>query len=265
MLEKIAAVFPRRPLRIKKHGIQSPLLLLLGLIFFGALTAWTLMMNTPGIIKDMQIAQDMVERPELRVRNGTCKTWKLGLTRCEVTIRHSIAGKVQDEELELSFFDFGGGNYSVSVVGSRSQPDLVTLDLGIEELWNRIFTAAIIVLLLGILTMFSIYGLVSSTAIRRKIGGLNHKTLHPVPVEIVKENSGVVVYRYDVGGKKRKVNSRFGKNSPFYLSADGETGLGVTDEYGDCVVLLDEDLKRIDFTDAEREAIWNAAGWGKAA
>jgi hypothetical protein len=108
---------------------------------------------------------------------------------------------------------------------------------------------------------------------RRKLFELNGRTLRTVPVEVDDVKKGgafttVVKYRVP-GGTAKSAETTMGRDAlPFYLSTspDCTTAFGVTDDRGGAVLLLDERLTRLDFSDAERAALYGARDQlGKAA
>ena len=58
-------------------------------------------------------------------------------------------GKNYDTEVEVMFVDFHMGDYETGLVISADHPELATMSLGLDKLWNRIMTLSILTVLLG--------------------------------------------------------------------------------------------------------------------
>lgn len=166
------------------------------------------------------------------------------------------------------FFDTSRSGYDVEIVRSGDDLSLVTLDLGVEKLWDRIFT-------LGVFTVLLIGGAIAVIVAMIRTRGLNKKMRKPLPLKPVavtvtgiQKNYGIrnVFYSYtNEAGKKKKRASRFSKKEePFYLSvaagtkANDTPALAVLPQGCDVPVLLDENLDRLDLTADEKQAIHNA-------
>lgn len=273
MFDSVKSVFPRRPLNVKYHGILNPVFMFfLSLSFFSGV-AFFAYFSSPELLRDMEISKDYVELPDAGVR-GKCSFGKRGSTKCDVTITVPAGAKdssgvsrgFKQHRIELSFWEFSARDYSVTAVASRSNPDLVTIDLAIEKLTQRIILFLGTNLLFLGLSGYFFYKMLEQIRLRRAFKALNGKMLQPVSVDVVSLRKAfgatIAVYSYLVGGKKRKVATRIGKQQPFYLSdaPDDSSALGVTDDKGEVVLLLDEALTRLDFSDSERAALKAARG-----
>ncbi len=263
MSASVFDAFPTRPMRVRRHGISHPFLIFLGIVFGFVILAMVVISNAPGIMRDWEIAKDPVTLNQARTSNGKCKTRQFVFTDCKVTVVYANAGRSNRQELEFAFFDIHNGDYSVEVIGSRTKPDLVTVDLALDKLWNRIITAGFLSLFGFAMIFGGLYGMARHMNVRRAFRGFNGKILRPVPVELmtVTKSYGMLsaLYRFDANGKKRKLTTAMRRQTPFYLDGAEKTALGVTDSHGDYVLLLDQALERLDFTDSEREALRNAA------
>lgn len=264
MSQAVLAAFPTRPMRVKRHGMMHPFVMFIATLVGLGIIAMVIISATPGILRDWEIAKDPVIARQASVSNGKCTTRQAVFTDCKVTVNYSIAGNRTRTQLEFAFFDIHSGDYTVQVITSASKPELVTVDLALDKLWNRIITATFLSLIGAGLTLAGLWGMAKQMNVRRAFRAFNDKSLRAVPVEIISlsKNYGMhtAVYRFDARGKKHKLSTGLRKQVPFYLNAEAgdTTALGVTDQYGDYVLLLDEALERLDFTDAERAVLHNA-------
>ena len=268
-MQALEQAFPRRAIQIKNSGFSGGIILSFAMIVCMALGAFLLWYQGPGILRDYKISQNPVVDENASLRKGECKTRQLIMTDCKADIVFKdSAGQSVQESVSFMFFDIKSGGYDVEIVRSGDDPSLVTLDLGIEKLWDRIFT-------LGVFTVLLIGGAIAVIVAMFRTRGLNKKIHKPLPLKPVavtvtgiQSNYGMrnVFYSYlNEAGKKKKRASRFKKKEePFYLSVaagnkKNETpALAVLPQGCDVPVLLDADLNRLDLTADEKQAIENA-------
>ncbi len=276
MLRTIAAALPKRQFRLKdqttkRGGLMSIFFMQILFLAMGiGCLAWVYLGMLPEIQRDWTISKDAVPFTEARISNGKCRTTNFIFNDCKVDISYTNASKYPvKKHVELTFLDFHSGSYSVEAVRSASNPDLVTLDLSIETLWNRIGLALGLV---GFGLLMFVGGFIitrKSLKTRKQVFALNEAKLRPVSVNILKQgqNNGytVITYTHEEGGIKKKYNVSFKKQVPFLLSSPpnaktmaGATALGLAADGVDHVFLVDEELSRLDIDDMERQTIWNA-------
>lgn len=252
--------FPKRPLGIIRTGVTTPLLpYLLGFAFImGA--ALIGLWQAPGIFRDLAVAAAPVVDETADIRNGRCNVTRGILAECEAEVVYLLNGETVSQTLTYVFFDPTPGDYSVGVVRSQSDPSLVTLDLGIDTLWNRLIVSGLaIAILAGIGLALLLDGLRKSRThrdVRRPA------TQRPVRVTIdnmTKVLGGhIVAYSFvSQEGRKRRAKVRFGKDEyPFMLpGGDGASALAILPDNAQHAILLDEELRRLDLQDTERATI----------
>ncbi|MDM7849983.1 hypothetical protein [Pseudochrobactrum kiredjianiae] len=268
-MQALEQTFPRRAIQIKNAGLSGGIMLSFAMVVCMALGIFLLWYQGPGILRDYTISQNPIVDDNAYIRKGECKTRQIIMTDCKADIIFKDnTGKSVQESVSFMFFDLNSSGYEVEVVRSGDDPSLVTLDLGIEKLWDRIFT-------LGVFTVLLIGGAIAVIVAMFKTRGLNKKmrkplVLKPVAVTItgIQKNYGIrnVFYSYmNDAGKKKKRASRFKKKEePFYLSVAAGTkanqtpALAVLPQGCDVPILLDENLDRLDLTADEKQSIQNA-------
>ena len=173
---------PNRPLSLAPDVIStprayfwaSPVILLLAVFLF----IW----EAPGVYRDFQISQNPLVLESGDIQNGRCTTRKAIFTDCEARLVYSYNGKNYDTEVEVMFVDFHMGDYETGLVISADHPELATMSLGLDKLWNRIMTLSILTVLLGGMGVGMIF---LTLRIWRVKGQLRQPAvLMPVPVEI---------------------------------------------------------------------------------
>jgi len=264
-MSDVLSAFPRRPLRILRTGVPSAIFLGFLALFMLALGVGMAVWMAPGILRDLEIGKNPVEEPQARISNGKCRT-KLVLVSCEASIAYAVAGKRYASSVEFSFVDVHFGSYTANVVRSADKPELATLDIGLEMMWNRIGT------LIGFLVLFvGGAGALMLNALRNmRLKSIARTTdrLTPVAVgvtQIAKNWLGKnVTCSYAGTGRVRKFAERMRKTEePFFLNAS--QALAVLPGDSTMPILVDEALSRIDLTDAERHALYAARQHGAAA
>jgi hypothetical protein len=259
----LAASFPRRPLKLHKTGLLPGIisyfsgLLLLGLAgFMGYL-------QVPGILNDITIAQNPVVVANSTITRGRCETQTLIFVSCEAHVTYTVKSKTFERNVSFWFLDPRGDSYDVEVVRSGDRPQIATLSLGLEMLWNRIlFSAALIGLI-----AFSGLALFRTGWRADRVRALARKELPmtPVPVTIT-ANKKVVgaqsyAYRLPAEGRQRSevFSARLGRTQePFWLNAETGEALAVLQEGGTMPVLLDAELTSLELTPGERLQIMTA-------
>lgn len=255
MLVNIQSAFPRRTIRILRTGVPS----VLGLVFLALVVlamgvgaaAWTV----PGIVRDVQIHGDPVDAPQGRISSGKCSA-RLVLVSCDATLTYIADGRRYTSSVSILFLDIHFGDYTAAVVRSASRPELATLDIGLDALWNRIGTAlAIVGFCLAGAVMLPLRA-VQAARLKRMAGTPGPLTPVAVTVKQVTKNwrGRNLACSYEADGRRQRFQERFRKaEQPFFL--DNRTVLGVLPANGTTPLLVDEALTRLELSDAERYAI----------
>ena len=238
---------------------------IIGVLFILAITIFLAVWQVPGIQRDWQISQNPVVLHDGNVRNGECN-WRKGLTTCSADLSYSYKGQSYDVPVELAFLDIHTGDYSVDIVISATRPELATITLGLEKLWNRIIVLAVLV---GILMAVAFAALIRhARASRQDRLLLRPGKLDVVPVRIVhSETAGRrlnLKYAYQTAaGKTRQASTTFARGTAPLGVVDhaGQTlGIAVMHERSSVPVLLDTALRRLDLSEEERKAAIDSLG-----
>lgn len=254
-------VLPSRPLSLTENVISTPNAYFWSTPILLALAVFLFVWEGPGVLRDFQISRNPLVLEEGDVRDGKCTTRKAVFTDCEARLVYSYDGKDYDTEVEVMFVDFHMGDYETGIVISADHPELATMSLGLDMLWNRIITLSLFVLFLGGLSLGMVF---LGLRIWRVKGQLRSPAvLTPVPVELTAfdRKRGVlsVTYNDKIASDKtgRAAYTRFkGGQEPFIVGEAGGKAVGLAVRHGTTAlpVLLDDNLHRIVLTDAERAA-----------
>jgi hypothetical protein len=174
---------------------------------------------------------------------------------------YSYNGQNYDTEVEVMFVDFHMSDYETGLVISADHPELATIGLGLDKLWNRIITLTVLTVLLGGLGIGMIF---LTLRIWRVKGQLRAPALLvPVPMEITAfhRRRGVLSITYndkvasDNTGRSSYTRMKHGEEPLIIGSASGKPiGLAIRHGKTGLPVLLDNRLERVSLTDEERRA-----------
>lgn len=226
-----------------------------------AVTLFLLVSEGPGVVRDIQISQNPLVLDDGDVQNGRCKTRKAIFTDCEARLVYNYEGQNYSTDVEVMFVDFHVGNYETDLVISADHPELATMTLALDKLWNRIITLAAFIALLGGSSVVMVFLGLRIWRVRRQ---LRHPAkLVAVPVEITAfdRRRGTLSITYndkiadDKTGRSAYTRMRNGQE-PFVIGEANGKAVGLAVRHGDTAlpVLLDDRLQRIDLTDEERAA-----------
>lgn len=175
--------FPERPLQVSPPG--SGRIANLGTLLWTALlllaSAYFLLPPIADLRDDFTIAD--TARPVQGGRvEGRCRTSLGVLVRCTATLTAPGRGGPQlQREVDYFFVDFHLGDYTATVVADPVRPALLSTDLALERLWNRVYTLATAIPL-GLGLLFGALRLAGQRIGERRsaVDALSGHVLHPV-------------------------------------------------------------------------------------
>ncbi|EIZ82099.1 transmembrane protein [Methylobacterium sp. GXF4] len=135
------------PLRLppQGNGWRGALRALIGFVALGGLLVACLVHTTPTLLTDWQVHARARAVPNAQVSAGTCKTTVI-VHVCDVTVSLRTPTATVTRQVNYLFTGLHVGDYSIAVMADPERPDLVTTDLGLDQLWNRTITVLAIVL-----------------------------------------------------------------------------------------------------------------------
>ena len=252
---------PDRPLFMASDVISTPRAYFWSTPIILALAVFLFVWEAPGIYRDFQISQNPLVLESGDVQNGRCTTRKAIFTDCEARLVYSYNGQSYDTEIEIMFVDFHTGDYETGLVISVDHPELATMSLGLDKLWNRITTLAAFTLFLGGMGVGMIF---LALRIWRVKGQLRRPALlSPVAVEITafdrKRDILSITYNDKIASDKtgRSAYTRMSQGEePLIIDEANGKPVGLAVRHGKTAlpVLLDSRLQRISLTEDERAA-----------
>jgi hypothetical protein len=252
-------ILPNRPLSLSSDVISTPRAYFWSTPIILALAIFIFVWEAPGIFRDFQISQNPLVLESGDVQNGRCTTRKAIVTDCEARLVYSYNGQSYDTEVEVMFVDFHTGDYETGLVISADHPELATMSLGLDKLWNRIITLTAFTVVLGGMGLGMIFLALRIWRVKSQLR--RPADLRPAAVEITafdrKRDILSITYNDKIASDKtgRSAYTRMGQNEePLIIdNANGKLiGLAVRHGKTALPVLLDSRLQRISMTDDER-------------
>lgn len=258
-MSSIDLALPNRSVQVAAKPFSPPAGFLFTVIVMAVLLGFFGWWQGPGLWRDVQIAQNPQVLPNGQVLDGECST-RRGLTDCDARLVYDYNGESHESYVSLAFLDFSSGDYEVEVVISRDKPELATISLGLDMLWNRLIVFGVFMLLFA-------GGLIAILAQALHAWSANRALAVPsrltvVPVELIEVHKAVgarhaTYVDHPKGPKSRRsLRTRLARGEEPLLAVDEDgkwVALAVRTEHVDMPVLLDRNLERLDLMPAERE------------
>ena len=253
-------MLPDRPISLSLNVIATPKAYFWSTPVLLALAIFMLVSEAPGVIRDFRISQNPLV-VDGDVRDGRCTTRKAVFTDCKARLVYSYQGRDYDKEVEIMFVDFHIGDYDTGLVIAADHPELATMTLGLDKLWNRIITLLVFVSLLGALSLGMVF--LALRIVRVKAQLKQPARLMPIPVEVTAFNRNrkglFVTYTDTIAGDrtKRSAYTRLlPRQEPLIIGETKGRAVAMAVRHGNTAlpVLLDERLERLELTQAERSA-----------
>ncbi|KQR67833.1 hypothetical protein [Rhizobium sp. Leaf341] len=252
-------LLPQRALKLAPDAVSAPRAYYWSTPIILVLAVFLLVWEGPGVLRDFTISQNPVVVEDGDVQNGRCTTRKAVFTDCEARLVYRYDGRDYATDVEIMFVDFHVGDYETGLVISGDHPELATITLGLDKLWNRIITLALLTLILGGLSVGMIFLLLRIWRVRRALR--RPAMLVPVPVEIQafdRKGKTLSITYVDTLADDRTKRSAYTRmhdgEEPLIVGTRGDKPVALAVRHGKTAlpVLLDDRLMRIELTDAER-------------
>jgi hypothetical protein len=150
-------------------AIRQGLFGMVGALFFAAATLTFVALEGAGLRDDLAVRDAARPVAGLRLVEGHCRGRLMLLQTCDVTLAWSGKEGSGTRRVSYTFVEPGMGAWSARPVADPARLHLVTTDLGLERLTNRIVTLAGIAL--AGLALAAGAGLAALRAVRGLRGG----------------------------------------------------------------------------------------------
>jgi hypothetical protein len=263
----VTNAFPTRPLGVKPPGMGywSDFWTIVGALFVSAGCVLLVGFPIPALVDDYGIRDTAQPLPGGTIEKGSCSTW-IVLVSCDATLALKRPGQPTLERTEHYFFaDFHVGSYTAGVVADPVHPDLLSTDLALEKMTNRIVTMAIggpfFLGIVGLMIWGTLGSLRRHGAVRRALSG---QILRPVLLKL--DGIGPRVWKVSHPLPDGKMSTQKWSVSrrarPIMLDPQRHAVLGVTAGDGRIAMPVDGNLKWLKLTKAERQNLRAAIGTG---
>lgn len=140
-----ASAEPAEPLRLppQRIGWTATFFVLFGVALLGGILAACALYTAPALVSDWQVREAARPAPQARMSEGQCST-KLVVHICDMTLSLRTPNGSVTRRVNYVFTGFHVGDFGVGVMADPARPDLVTTDLGLDRLWNRTITLALL-------------------------------------------------------------------------------------------------------------------------
>lgn len=263
-MQSVLAAFPRRPMTLKpgRGAFGVWLLAFGGLLLFGGFLALVGFQIAPSIRDDLAIRQGAQPAPQVRVSGGRCRSRLALFQECEVTLTWRGKDGTGSRELHYMFVEPHLGSWSVMPMMDPARPELVSTDLGLERLTNRIATAIGGALLALALIAGCVLAAVKAQRKSGEVRALSGRALVPVPVVFAGWGQGPTWKVQDEHGAIFEWPVKK-KDKPFLLDEQRGLVLALRNGAGGPAFPLDDRLRFVTLTGEERARI-EAARWSPA-
>jgi len=252
---------PMRPLAVRAPGVG--LRSQIGVVFWSLVVAVAIGFFIVPLIGDVISDYGLVGKAEPVVGahlDGRCSTHGGVLTRCGATlVAPGASGEIR-RKVDYFFVDFHAGDYEVAVIADPARPTLLTTDLALDKLTNRILTLALAGPLFAGLVVAMLFGAGRTVRQQRATSrALSNQVLRPtlLRMEGYALGSWQVSPAPNVGARSWRVPRRA---RPIVMDPDRKLVLGVTSGDGAISMPLDRELRWIGLDDAERRSLLDQLG-----
>jgi hypothetical protein len=257
----VLAAFPQRPLQLKpgRGAVGGWMMALLGLLLFGGFLLLMAVEIGPEIRDDFAVRDQARPAAFARVSEGRCHSRMFLFQSCDVTLDWRDKDGSHTRKLSYMFVEPHMGTWTATPMMDPQRPWLVTTDLGLDRLWNRVATAAGGVLFALAIIAGLFLAARQAQAKRREVAALSGRVLRPVPVAFDGWSKGPTWRVRDESGAVFEWPVRK-SDKPYLLDAERGLVLALRDPAGGPAFPLDDKLRFVSLTKEERSRI-EAARW----
>lgn len=255
-MSPVLSAFPNRPLTLKpgRGAAGGWTLAVVCVLLFGGFLALVAFQIVPAIRDDLTIREAARPAAQVRISEGRCRSRIVVFQDCEVTLNWRGKDGPLTRRVSYMFVEPHFGDWRVLPMMDPARPDLVSTDLGLERLTNRIATAIGAAVLALLLIGGGFLGAFKAQRKVREVKALSGRLLRPVPVRFLGAGQGHnwrvqdehgAEFEWPVGKKDR----------PFVLDDQRGLVLALRDPAGGPAFPLDEKLRLVALTPEERARV----------
>lgn len=248
--------FPRRPFVLKpgRGTFGGWLLALGGTLLFGGFIAMLAIEIGPAIRDDFTVRDGARPAPAARIAEGRCRSRLFLFQTCDLTIAWRDKDGARTRKVTYMFVEPHMGSWSAVPMADPARAALVTTDLGLDRLWNRVGTAlgglAFALVLIGGLVLAAWKGQAKGSQVKALAG----RPLAAAPVRFRGWGEGPSWVVEDERGQVFEWPVRK-SDKPFVVDEGQGLVLALRDPAGGPAFPLDEKLRFVVLTPQERARI----------
>jgi hypothetical protein len=244
---------PDRPLGVRPPGAAPTAWLLVITLAVGATAVLLLAPQVGDLVTDVGLAGKAVPVAGAHA-DGRCTSHRGVLTECEATL--TAPGRAR--KVHYFFVDLHTGDYQVRVLADPARPALLTTDLALDHLVNRVVTFVLAVPLFAGFVLGMTFLLGRAVRLQRAtLRALSNQRLRPVLLRMTHYTLGQWVVSLDGRERSWAVPRRA---RPIVMDPARRLVLGVTAGDGAFALPLDRRLRWLGVDDRERRALLAAIG-----
>ena len=133
------------PLRLPPpgQGWMATFWVLFGVVALAALLGACVLYTAPALVSDWQVRAAAEPVAEARISDGKCSS-KIAIHICDLTLSLRRPTGTVTRRVNYVFAGLHVGDFGAGPMADPARPDLITTDLGLDRLWNRTITLAVI-------------------------------------------------------------------------------------------------------------------------
>jgi len=133
------------PLRLppQGQGWMATFWVLFGVVALAALLGACALYTAPALVSDWQVRAAAEPVAEARISDGKCSS-KIAIHICDLTLSLRRPTGTVTRRVNYVFAGLHVGDFGAGPMADPVRPDLITTDLGLDRLWNRTITLAVI-------------------------------------------------------------------------------------------------------------------------
>jgi hypothetical protein len=258
-MQIIPNALPARPLIVRPVSTQNPRLLLGSGVFCLLLGCAFIWADKGRLMQDVTIPNDLETAEMVTLTEATCKTRAVILSYCQIKLvdRHPQGHGAQDLP---AFMITKGSPKDVTILRSKSKPDMITTSLGQDHILSRI---GLFAFLMAISFVGGCFWLMEGLRLRQTLAShraLSGQTLIAGLVEVSLGGSNPKIktwrwnYRWDgvMGAGTAHTEWDMGM-APLVVEAAKTYAVAVMSSTSKLPMLVDSELRSLDLTAGERD------------
>ena len=256
-MPRVFSAFPARTLHARPPGVRATFgWALVGFLMFGGMLGFMLVFVPPGLVTDWQVRGGALALRDGAVSDSDCSGHDF-IEICSMTVAAPIGRQTVQRRMHYVFVSTQDDSLTVQVVADPAHPGWLTTDLGLDMFWNRLASLVGSTVVVGGLLLGG--GWAALRSFRRSRAWQSAESL-PVTLRLLTRqrvrNGEIWTVRGEDGQTARWTVPR--RSAPFTLASGSEI-LGLQRTDGSEVMPLDDKLRWVDLSPAERAVILGPA------